>query len=167
LKNGDLLSIDFGTLLDGYHGDVAITIPIGRVSRKADRIYRITESALYKGIYQAKPGNYISDISRAIENYVKRKGFHVVKDFRGHGVGKYLHEKPPVNNFTGLWRGLKIKPGMVIAIEPMSCEKSSDVLTLKDGWTTVTKRGGLAAHFEHTILITEEGPEILTKLLDN
>lgn len=166
LLDGDMLSIDFGSILDGYYGDCACSIPVGRTSRKADRLMKVTESALYKGIYQARPGRNISDISYAIENYIKRKGYAPVMNFTGHGVGKYLHEKPSIPNFVGQSKGSKIKPGMVLAIEPMANEKHSDTITLKNGWTAITKDGRLSAHFEHTILVTEDEPEILTKRLD-
>jgi methionyl aminopeptidase len=162
LKTGDILSIDYGALLDGYYGDAAFTIPIGRVTRNADRLLRTVESALYKGIYQAKPGNNISDISRAIENYVNRKGYSPVRDFTGHGLGRHLHEKPAIPNFTGNSKGIMIKPGMVLAIEPMANEKKPEILLMKNKWTAVTKDGKLSAHFEHTIVVTEDGPEILT-----
>lgn len=166
LRTGDLLSIDYGAMVDGYYGDAAFTMQIGRASRKADRLVRTVESALYKGIYQARPGNNISDISRAIENHVKRKGYAPVKNFTGHGVGKYLHEKPSIPNFTNYSKGIRIKPGMVLAVEPMANEKKSETILMKNNWTAVTKDGRLSAHFEHTIVVTEEGPEILTQALD-
>ncbi len=166
LKTGDILSIDYGAILNGYHGDAAFTMPIGRVSRKADRLLRTVESALYKGIYQARAGRNISDISRVIENHVERKGYAPVRDFTGHGVGRYLHEKPSIPNFTSNAKGILIKPGMVLAIEPMANEKKSETILLKNNWTAVTRDGRLSAHFEHTIVVTEEGPEILTQVLD-
>lgn len=166
LKDGDMLSIDFGAVLNGYYGDCACTIPVGRISRKADRLLRVTESALYKGICQARAGRNISDISNAIENHIKRKGYAPVKEFTGHGVGKYLHEKPSIPNFVGHSKGVRIKPGMVLAIEPMANEKHSETITLKNNWTAVTKDGRLSAHFEHTILVTEAAPEILTAAIN-
>ncbi len=162
LKTGDILSIDYGAILDGYYGDAAFTMSIGRASRNADRLLRTVESALYKGIYQARPGKNISDISRAIENHIKRKGYAPVRDFTGHGVGKYLHEKPSIPNFVGNSKGIIIKPGMVLAVEPMANEKKAETILMKNKWTAVTKDGRLSAHFEHTIAVTEEEPEILT-----
>ena len=166
LKRGDMLSVDYGAIMDGYHGDAAFTMPIDMVSRKSDRLLRTVESALYKGIYQARPGRNISDISRAIENHVERKGYAPVRDFTGHGVGRYLHEKPTIPNFTSNVKGILIKPGMVLAIEPMANEKKSETILLKNNWTAVTRDGRLSAHFEHTIVVTDDGPEILTQALD-
>ena len=163
LKNGDLLSIDFGVLYDDFYGDAAITLPVGDVSEQALRLTKVTEKSLYEGIAQATPGARLFDISFAIQNYVESNGFSVVRDFVGHGIGKSLHEDPQVPNFGEKGKGVKLKPGMVLAIEPMINQKSHEVRVLEDGWTVITCDGGLSAHFEHTVAITNSGYEILTK----
>ncbi len=164
LKNGDILSVDFGVVCGGYYGDAALTLSVGDVSDNAKRLMMATENSLYEAIDQAKPGNRLSDVSHAVQSYVESRGFSVVRDFVGHGIGKNLHESPQVPNFGLPGRGVKLKPGMVLAIEPMINEFGPDVKVLRDGWTAVTCDGGLSAHFEHTVAITENGPEILTKL---
>ena len=164
LKDGDILSLDFGVLHNGYFGDAAVTLPVGRVSDKAKRLLTVTEESLYAAIAAAKPSNRLSDISFAVQSHVEACGFSVVRDFVGHGIGKSLHESPQVPNFGSPGRGVNLKVGMVLAIEPMINEKGSDVKVLADGWTAVTCDGGLSAHFEHTVAITDHGTEILTKL---
>ncbi|HEY3307132.1 MAG TPA: type I methionyl aminopeptidase [Desulfuromonadaceae bacterium] len=165
LKNGDLLSIDFGVLYDDFYGDAAITLPVGDVAEQALRLTKVTERSLYEGIAQATPDARLFDISFAIQSYVESNGFSVVRDFVGHGIGKSLHEDPQVPNFGDKGKGVKLKPGMVLAIEPMINQKSHEVRVLEDGWTVITCDGGLSAHFEHTVAITDSGPEILTSIV--
>lgn len=164
LKDGDLLSIDFGAYYKGFYGDAAITIPVGNVSDEALRLKEIAEDALYAGIEKACIGNRLSDISFAIQSLVERNGFSVVREFVGHGIGRSLHEEPQVPNFGSPGLGVRLKAGMVLAIEPMINAGGSEVKVLQDGWTAVTKDGSLSAHFEHTVAITEDGPVILTRL---
>lgn len=164
LVEGDILSIDFGVIYDGYFGDAALTLAIGAVSDKAQRLIKTTEESLNVAINEARPGNRLSDISYAVQSYVEARGYSVVRDFVGHGIGKNLHEGPQIPNFGQPGRGVKLKAGMVLAIEPMINEKGHEVSVLDDGWTAVTCDGGLSAHFEHTVAITEDGPEILTRL---
>jgi len=164
LRVGDILSIDFGVLYDGFYGDSAITVPIGAISEKALKLIKVTEESLYKGIEKATKQNKLSDISAAVQTYAERNGFSVVREFVGHGIGRSLHESPQVPNFGKPGRGVKLKPGMVLAIEPMINENGPQVKILPDGWTAVTVDGGLSAHFEHTVAITANGPEILTTI---
>ncbi len=164
LLDGDILSLDFGVFVDGFYGDAAVTLPVGEISATAKRLIKATEESLYAAINVATPANRLSDISSAVQVYVEAKGFSVVRDFVGHGIGKNLHESPQVPNYGLPGRGVKLKAGMVLAIEPMINEKGPAVRILEDGWTAVTEDGGLSAHFEHTVAITEHGPEILTKL---
>ena len=164
LKEGDILSVDVGTIYKGYYGDGAITIPIGKIKKIHQKLIDVTRAALNRGIEMAKDGNRIGDISHAIQSYVEENGFSVVRDFVGHGIGKELHEDPQVPNFGEPGKGEKLLEGMTIAIEPMVNEKGYGVKIEKDGWTVVTKDGGYSAHFEHTILIKEDGAEILTKV---
>ena len=164
LKNGDILSLDFGVVFDGYYGDAAVTLPVGKISDKAQKLLTVTEEALAMAIEAAKPSNRLSDISYAVQHYVETMGFSVVRDFVGHGIGKQLHESPQIPNYGPPGKGIKLKPGMVFAIEPMVNELGPDVKVLSDGWTAVTSDGGLSAHFEHTVAITANGPEILTRI---
>jgi len=164
LQDGDILSLDFGVFFDGFYGDAAVTLPVGEISAKAKSLIKATEESLYAAINVATPANRLSDISCAVQTYIEARGFSVVRDFVGHGIGKNLHESPQVPNYGLPGRGVKLKPGMVLAIEPMINEKGHAVRILGDGWTAVTEDGGLSAHFEHTVAITEHGPEILTKL---
>lgn len=164
LKEGDVLGIDMGVLYNGYYGDAAITVPIGTISKEAERLVKITERALYIGINAARVGNRLFDIGASIQEYVEENGFSVVRDFVGHGIGQNLHEAPQVPNFGKRNKGIRLKAGMVLAIEPMINAGSSDVVILKDGWTAVTKDGSLSAHFEHSVAITENGAYILSKL---
>lgn len=162
LKEGDILSMDFGISYQGYYGDAAITVPVGKVSPVAQQLMATTKEALFSGIEQAAPGKRLSDISHAIQSRAEAVGFSVVRQFVGHGIGKALHEDPQVPNYGKPGMGIRLKPGMVIAIEPMVNAGGYEVKTLDDGWTTVTKDGSLSAHFEHTVAITEEGPVILS-----
>jgi methionyl aminopeptidase len=166
LKDGDIISLDFGAYLDGFYGDSAITVPVGKGSALAGRLLQVTRDSLHKGIAMARPGNRLFDISRAIQSCVEGEGFSVVRAFVGHGIGRKLHEDPQVPNFVpenGNWgKGIKLKAGMVIAIEPMVNVGRPDVRVLSDGWTAVTMDGTLSAHFEHTVAILEDGPRILT-----
>jgi methionyl aminopeptidase len=164
LIEGDILSIDFGVVYGGFYGDAAVTLPLGNVSDGARRLMEITEQSLVAAIAVATPDNRLSDISHAVQSYVEARGYSVVREFVGHGIGKNLHESPQIPNFGLPGRGVKLKPGMVLAIEPMINEKGHEVKVLQDGWTAVTCDGGLSAHFEHTVAITEHGPEILTKI---
>lgn len=164
LIEGDILSLDFGVFADGFYGDAAITVPVGKIAKHVSSLVSATEESLYAGIAQALPGNRLHDISYAIQSFVEKKGYSVVRDFVGHGIGTSLHEDPQVPNFGKPHTGVQLKPGMVLAIEPMINEKSYDVRVLEDGWTVVTRDGGVSAHFEHTVAITEQGPEILTSI---
>lgn len=164
LKSGDILSLDFGILYDDFYGDAAITLPVGNVSDETKMLLQATEESLFAGISEAVPGNRLFDISHAVQDYVEQRGFSVVRDFVGHGIGRKLHEDPQIPNYGQPGTGVRLKPGMVLAIEPMINEKSHDVKVLEDGWTVVTCDGGLSAHFEHTVAITDNGPEILTRV---
>ena len=164
LNEGDIVSLDFGSYYDGYYGDSAMTLPVGGISGNAKRLIKITNEALYKGIAEARTSNRLGDISAAVQEHVESAGFSVVRDFVGHGIGQKLHEEPQIPNFGVRGRGIALKAGMVFAIEPMVNEGTYQVKVLKDGWTVVTLDGKLSAHFEHTIAITENGPDILSKL---
>jgi len=164
LKSGDILSLDFGILYDDFYGDAAITLPVGAISVESKMLLQATEESLLAGISKAVPGNRLSDISHEIQLYVENRGFSVVRDFVGHGIGRKLHEDPQIPNYGPPGTGVRLKPGMVLAIEPMINEKSYEVKVLEDGWTVVTCDGGLSAHFEHTVAITDNGPEILTRV---
>jgi methionyl aminopeptidase len=166
LKSGDLLSVDVGAVYDGFYGDGAVTLLMGDVSEKHRLLAEVTEGSLYKGIAQARAGNRLSDISHAVQSHVERFGFAVVRDFVGHGIGAQLHEEPQLPNFGEPGQGPLLKAGMILALEPMVNEFTPHVRILSDRWTAVTVDGGYSAHFEHTILITEDGPEILTRLGD-
>lgn len=162
LREGDVCSMDFGVVVDGWYGDSAITIPVGKVTDEAARLIEVTRKALEVGIAAAVPGNRVYDIGAAIQAHVEAEGFSVVRDFVGHGIGRRLHEDPQVPNYGPGGQGLRLKPGMVLAIEPMVNEGTWEVEELDDGWTAVTADRKLSAHFEHTIAITEDGPRILT-----
>ncbi len=164
LKEGDIVSLDFGAIYEGYVGDAAITVPVGRVSEAAEKLMQVTEEALYKAIEKARVGYRVQDISVAIQRSVEKQGYNVIRDFVGHGVGRELHEPPEVPNFGRPGKGPKLLAGMVIAIEPMVVTGSYEIEVLDDGWTAVTKDRGLAAHFEHSVAITARGPEILSKI---
>ncbi|MEN2994484.1 MAG: type I methionyl aminopeptidase [Thermodesulfovibrio sp.] len=164
IKEGDIVSVDVGVLCESFYGDAAYTYPVGKISEEAERLLRVTEEALYKGIAEAVQGKRVGDISHAIQTHVERNGFSVVRAFVGHGIGRSLHEEPPVPNFGSKGVGPVLKKGMTLAIEPMVNAGTHEVKILSDGWTAVTKDGSLSAHFEHTIVITEGEPEILTKI---
>ncbi|PYS52231.1 MAG: type I methionyl aminopeptidase [Acidobacteria bacterium] len=164
LKSGDVAGLDFGVIYDGYYGDSAMTVPIGDISPELDRLLKITEQCLHKGIEQAVPGNHISDISSAIQKLADANRYGIVREFCGHGIGRALHEDPPVLNYVQDGKGPKIKPGLVIAIEPMINMGTERVKVLQDGWTVVTSDGKPSAHFEHTIAVTPDGPIILTRV---
>ena len=163
LKEGDIVSIDLGAELNGYQGDNAATFAVGGISPEAQRLMEITEQALYKGIEAAISGGRIGDISAAVQQHAEGAGFSVVRQFVGHGIGQKLHEEPEVPNFGRAGRGVRLIPGMTLAIEPMINMGTPDVRTLKDGWTVETADKQLSAHFEHTIAITSNGPVILTR----
>jgi methionyl aminopeptidase len=164
LKEGDVVSIDVGAIYRGYHGDAAITIGIGRITEEAEKLIEVTKGALEAAISAAKAGNRLGDISWAIQSYAEKHGFNVVREYTGHGIGRYMHEEPQVPNVGTPGKGVLLKPGMTLALEPMVVAGSWEVEVLPDGWTVVTKDKSLAAHFEHTIAITDGDAEILTKL---
>jgi len=164
LKTGDIVSVDMGAKLDGYFGDSAVTVPVGRVSDDAERLLRVTNEALFQGIDAVRPGARVSDIGAAVQLHVERNGYSVVREFVGHGIGTSLHEEPQIANYGPSGRGPRLSPGMVLAIEPMVNAGKAAVRVLDDGWTAVTKDGSLSAHFEHTVVVTEAGCEILTWL---
>lgn len=163
LREGDIVSIDLGVYKDGFYGDGAVTVPVGRIDPDVEKLIRITEESLYLGIEKARVGNRVSDISHAIQRHIESQGFSVVRAFVGHGIGRELHEQPQIPNFGLPGRGLRLREGMTLAIEPMVNAGGHEVLILNDGWTAVTANGKPSAHFEHTIVITIEGPRILTK----
>ncbi|OHE23448.1 MAG: type I methionyl aminopeptidase [Syntrophobacterales bacterium RBG_19FT_COMBO_59_10] len=164
LVAGDILSLDFGVDYRGYFGDAAITVPVGAVSAEARKLMKATEEGLYNAIRQAQAGNRLGDVSAAVQERVEADGFSVVRDFVGHGIGRSLHEEPQIPNYGMRGRGIELRPGMVLAIEPMVNEGSYRVKILPDGWTVVTEDGKLSAHFEHSVAITENGPDILSRL---
>ena len=164
LKEGDIISVDIGANYEGYHGDSAWTYAVGEVSEEAKELMKVTEESLYRGLEQVKPGNRISDISNAIQTFVEAHGYGVPRDYTGHGVGTNLHEDPIVPNFGIAGRGPKIVSGMVIAVEPMVTLGDYHTRTLLDDWTVKTIDGKITAHYEHTIVVTDEGYEILTKI---
>lgn len=163
LREGDIISIDFGALLDGFYGDAAMTLPVGAVSDEAARLMEVTAASLEEAIKAAKEGGHLTDISHAVQSYVEKRGLSVVREFVGHGIGRNLHEAPQVPNFGLPGRGIKLKAGMVLAIEPMINIGGSAVKVLEDGWTAVTVDGSLSAHFEHTVAITHSGPYVLSR----
>lgn len=162
LVNGDIVSVDLGAEFNGYHGDNAATFAVGDVSDEAKRLMDTTRESLYEGIKAACAGSRIGDISYAIQRYVEARGYSVVRQFVGHGIGTHLHEAPEVPNFGTAGRGIRLLPGMTLAIEPMVNVGNYDVKVMPDGWTVLTRDGSLSAHFEHTIAITPDGPQIMT-----
>jgi methionyl aminopeptidase len=164
LVSGDILSLDFGVNYKGFYGDAAITVPVGAVSDEAKRLLKVTEAGLNDAIQQARAGNRLGDISSAVQERVESAGFSVVRDFVGHGIGRNLHEDPQIPNYGIRGRGIELKPGMVLAIEPMVNEGSFEVKVLQDGWTVVTTDGKLSAHFEHSVAVTENGPDVLSRI---
>ena len=164
IKNGDVVSIDTVALKDGFNGDAARTFIVGKSSKEAQRLVEVTKQAFFEGIKFAKPGYRIGDISHAIGEYVHSQGYSVVREFQGHGIGREMHEDPGIPNYGKAGRGIRLEPGMTLAIEPMVIQGKPGILELDDGWTIITEDGSLAAHYENTILITEKEPEILTIL---
>jgi methionyl aminopeptidase len=164
LKAGDLVSLDFGVKYDGFYGDAAITVPVGEVDPKALALMAATEKSLYAGIEMVKAGNHLSDISHAVQTVVEGAGFGIIRDFVGHGIGRALHEDPQIPNFGEPGRGPTLQTGMTFAIEPMTSMGSWQVRILQDGWTAVTQDGSYAAHFEHSVALTETGVLILSRL---
>jgi methionyl aminopeptidase len=163
LKEGDIISIDFGAIYNGWHGDSAITVPVGEVSSEVRRLLKVTEDALYRGIAAARAGNRLNDISRVIQQFVEAAGFSIVRQYGGHGVGRSMHEDPQLLNYIEPgFPNPVLRPGMVIAIEPMVNMGAKETQVLSDGWTVVTKDGSYSAHFEHTVAITEGDADILT-----
>ncbi|MGO9378332.1 MAG: type I methionyl aminopeptidase [Dissulfurispiraceae bacterium] len=164
LKSGDIVGVDIGTVLDGFYGDAAVTIPVGKIRAENAQLLKVTEEALLLGIEKAIVGNRIGDISSAVQGHVEKHGYSVVRAFVGHGIGRSLHEEPQVPNYGRAGQGPRLREGMTLAIEPMVNAGSSEVRILDDGWTAVTTDGSWSAHFEHTIAITKQGPKILTKI---
>jgi len=162
LEDGDILSLDFGIFFDDFYGDAAVTLPVGRIGAAETELISVTEQSLYQGIEKAVVGARLSDISHAIQLHVESRGFSVVRDFVGHGIGRSLHEDPQIPNYGQPGKGVVLKAGMVFAIEPMINQGSHHVSVLDDGWTVTTSDGRLSAHFEHTVAITDKGPDILT-----
>ena len=164
IKEGDIVSIDTVALKNGFNGDAARTFVIGKVSAETQRLVDVTKQAFFEGIKYAKKGNRIGDVCHAIGEYVHSQGFSVVREFQGHGIGREMHEDPGIPNYGKAGRGIRLEPGMTLAIEPMVIQGKPNILELDDGWTIVTEDGSMAAHYENTILITEKEPEILTIL---
>ncbi len=164
LAEGDIIGLDFGVIYEGFYGDSAVTVGVGKIGEEAHRLMQVTEEALYKGIEQLHEGKRLGDLSSVIQKTVEDAGFSVVRSFVGHGIGKKLHEEPPVPNYGEPDRGLRLKEGMVLAIEPMVNAGGCEVEMKEDGWTAVTKDGSLAAHFEHSVAVTKNGPYILSRL---
>ncbi len=162
LREGDIISIDIGVLYNGYHGDSAKTFPVGKVSEEAEKLIRVTKESFYKGLAQAQAGNRLQDIGAAVQGFVEENGYSVVRSLVGHGIGTALHEDPEVPNFGTAGRGVRLLPGMTLAIEPMVNQGAYHVKTLADDWTVVTADGSLSAHYEHTILVRDGEAEILT-----
>lgn len=164
LVEGDIIGLDFGVSYQGLYGDAAITLPVGRVSEQAARLMQVTRQSLYSAIDQACDGNRLGDISAAVQETAEAAGYSIVRDFVGHGIGKSMHEDPQIPNFGKKGRGIELKKGMILAIEPMVNAGKYKVRILSDGWTVITEDGSLSAHFEHSVAITDNGPEILSKL---
>ena len=164
LKEGDIISVDLVAYKDGFNGDCARTYAVGKIDKVSEKLMEVTKQAFYEGIKYAKKGNRVGDISHAIGEYIHQNGFGVVREFQGHGIGREMHEDPGVPNYGKAGKGMRLEPGMTIAVEPMVMVGSEEILELDDGWTIVTEDGSNAAHYENTILITENEPEILTKL---
>ena len=162
LEEGDIVSIDCGAIIEGYHGDAAFTMPIGTVTPAARRLLEVTEASLWAGIAEMEPGHRLHDIGRAVQEVAEKAGYSVVREYTGHGIGTAMHEDPSVPNYWPGHPGPVLKPGMVLAVEPMVNAGRPDTRTLGDGWSVVTADGQLSAHFEHTIVVTDDGPEVLT-----
>lgn len=164
LREGDIVSLDFGVIYKDFYGDAAVTYSVGPISETAEKLVKVTEESLYKGIEEVREGNRLHDISYAVQSYVESRGFSAVRDFVGHGIGKQLHEEPQIPNFGVKGTGVRLKKGMVMAIEPMINEGGSDIIIKENGWTAATRDNKLSAHFEHTVALTENGAEILSAL---
>lgn len=162
LKEGDIVGLDFGVVIDGYYGDAAVTVPVGKISKEAEHLLLATRESLWQGIRTVQVGSRLGDLSHAIQSYAEGAGLSVVREFVGHGIGRHLHEEPQVPNFGEPGRGRLLREGMVLAIEPMLNLGEPGVLVKDDGWTAVTRDGSLSAHFEHSVAITAEGPVVLT-----
>lgn len=163
LKEGDIVGLDFGCVVEGFYGDSAITVGVGKVSAEAEKLMRVTRESLERAIDAMQVDARLGDVSSAVQKHCESNGFSVVRDFVGHGIGRSLHEDPPVPNYGKAGTGMRLSPGLVLAIEPMVNAGGPEVETLDDGWTAVTKDGRLSAHFEHTVALTKDGPEILTQ----
>jgi methionyl aminopeptidase len=164
LEEGDLISIDCGAIIEGWHGDAARTIPVGEISEEARKLIRVTEESLWAGIAHVRKGARLSDIGHAVQTVAEGAGFSVVREYVGHGIGRAMHEEPQVPNYGEPGKGIKLKVGHVLAVEPMVNLGSAETQLNEDGWTVVTEDGTLSAHFEHSIAVTEDGPEVLTVL---
>ena len=164
LKDGDILGMDFGVVYEGFYGDSAVTVGLGQVSAEAERLMRVTETALNEGIEMLREGNRLGDLGSTIQGIAERSGYSVVREFVGHGIGKRLHEEPPVPNYGDAGKGCRLRAGMVLAVEPMVNAGKKEIRILDDGWTAVTRDRSLAAHFEHSIAVTEDGPYVLSRL---
>ena len=164
LKNGDIISVDIGTLINGFYGDAAMTFPVGEVAPEVAQLLKVTEESLYKGIAQAVADQRLYDISHAVQIHAEEFGYGVVRDYVGHGIGRKMHEDPQIHNYGAPGRGPRLKPGMTLAIEPMINMGTYEVKTLRDNWTVITRDKKWSAHFEHTIAVTDGEPEILTRL---
>lgn len=164
LAEGDIVSLDMGVILDGYYGDSALTVPVGKISEPLARLLRVTEESLELAIQKVKLGNRLGDVSATVQVHAEKNGYNVVREFVGHGIGRELHEEPQVPNYGEFGRGPVLKEGMVLAIEPMVTEGSQALRVLADNWTAVTLDGGYSAHFEHMVAVTRNGPDVLTRL---
>lgn len=163
LKEGDILSVDLGVIVDGYYGDTAITVPVGQISEAAQRLLRVTQEALELAIEKTRLGNHLGDVSATVQGHVERNGYSVVREFVGHGIGRELHEEPQIPNFGQPGHGPVLREGMVLAIEPMVNAGAPEVRVLDDRWTAVTADGEYSAHFEHMVAVTRNGPDVLTR----
>jgi len=163
LKEGDILSVDLGVIVDGYYGDTAVTVPVGQISEAAQRLLRVTQEALELAIEKTRLGNHLGDVSATVQGHVERNGYSVVREFVGHGIGRELHEEPQIPNFGQPGHGPVLREGMVLAIEPMVNAGAPEVRVLDDRWTAVTADGEYSAHFEHMVAVTRNGPDVLTR----
>jgi methionyl aminopeptidase len=164
LREGEIVSLDLGAIIEGFHGDIATTVPVGRISEDLQRLLSVTEEALDEGIRAVRPGRRVGDVGAAIQRYAERRGYSVVRDFAGHGVGRHLHEDPQIPNFGRPGNGALLRPGMTLAIEPMLNAGTYEVTVDPDGWTVRTRDHKPSAHFEHTVVVTDTGAEVLTRL---
>jgi methionyl aminopeptidase len=162
LEEGDILSLDCGAIIEGYHGDAAVTIPVGPVGDEAARLMKVTEESLWAGIDQIRDGHRLSDIGHAVQTVAEGAGYSVVREYVGHGIGTAMHEEPQIPNYGPAGRGIKLRVGHVFAVEPMVNARGPETVLMEDGWTVMTADGALSAHFEHTIAVTDDGPEVLT-----